>query len=373
MKIERVEVQVVGPETKRYTWSHDLPEQFQSITLLRIFTDSGAEGLAAVWNAASYDYDRFTAEALRHLIPVLIGRDPKAREALLYDLRPRVYPQPPGALALIDIALWDLAARLENKPIYKLLGATRDSIASYASTPMLKDVDEYLAVTEDLLSQGFKAVKFHTWCVPDDDLALARAARRQFPDVIFMLDAENNYDYDGALRVAEELRDLEFAWFEAPLPDHDLQGYRRLTAEAGIAIVPSGNWVRDLSLFEECLASSAWSVARTDVVMLDGITPAMEAMRLSRCAGMNCELVGWGYTLASLANLHVMLANDNCTYYEQPLPYDLFEYGMHEVIRTNPQGEVQAPGGPGLGLELDWSAMNAKSVHRLVCDGSGVR
>ena len=180
MKIERVEVQVVGPETKRYTWSHDLPEQFQNITLLRIFTDDGAEGLAAVWNAASYDYERFTAEALRHLMPILIGRDPAARDSLLYDLRARVYPQPPGALALIDIALWDLAARLENKPIYELLGAARDSIASYASTPMLKDVDEYLAVTEDLLSQGFRAVKFHTWCVPDDDLALARAARRHF-------------------------------------------------------------------------------------------------------------------------------------------------------------------------------------------------
>ena len=73
MKIERVEVTVVGPETRRYTWSEDLPEQYQSNTLIRIFTDEGIEGVGAVWNAASYAYDRYTAEALRHLIPVLIN------------------------------------------------------------------------------------------------------------------------------------------------------------------------------------------------------------------------------------------------------------------------------------------------------------
>ena len=53
MKIERVEVTVVGPETRRYTWSEDLPEQYQSNTLIRIFTDEGIEGGGGVWTAAS--------------------------------------------------------------------------------------------------------------------------------------------------------------------------------------------------------------------------------------------------------------------------------------------------------------------------------
>ena len=48
MKIERVEVTVVGPETRRYTWSEDLPEQYQSNTLIRIFTDEGSEGVGGV-------------------------------------------------------------------------------------------------------------------------------------------------------------------------------------------------------------------------------------------------------------------------------------------------------------------------------------
>ena len=63
MKIDRIELMVVGPEVKRYTWSHDLPEQLERLTILRLFTDQGLEGVAGVWNAPSYDYDRYTAEA----------------------------------------------------------------------------------------------------------------------------------------------------------------------------------------------------------------------------------------------------------------------------------------------------------------------
>ena len=91
-------------------------------------------------------------------------------------------------------------------------------------------------------------------------------------------------------------------------------------------------------------------------------------MALAAEAGMNCELMSWGYTLASAANLHLMLAHPNCSYYEQPLPYETFEYGMKQVLRTRGDGCVHAPGPPGLGLEVDWPAMQAATVHELACE-----
>ena len=196
MKIERVEVRVVAPQVQRFTWSHDLPDQFATNTLVHIFTDEGVEGVGGAWNGTSFDYDRYTAETLRHLAPILVGRDPLDREALRRDLWPRVFPIPPQALAAIDIALWDLAGKAAGMPLYKLIGATRDRIPSYASTPMLDDVPAYLDFVETLLDQGFNAVKFHTWCIPEQDAALARAVRLKHPgdDIAFMLDAENNYD-----------------------------------------------------------------------------------------------------------------------------------------------------------------------------------
>ena len=77
-------------------------------------------------------------------MPILINRNPLEREELLYDLRPRVFPQPPGALAVIDNALWDIIGKKNELPIYKMLGAKREKIPSYASTVMYDTIDQYL-------------------------------------------------------------------------------------------------------------------------------------------------------------------------------------------------------------------------------------
>ena len=367
MKIVRVEVRVVGAPVERYTWSHDLPEQYMTNTIVRLTTDEGPQGVAGVSNYTSYDYDRYTAETIRHMIPILLGSDPLLREALAGRLRSRVFPLTPGAMAAVDIALWDLLGKVANLPIYQLLGGERDRISSYASTPMFEDVPAYLRFVDEMLEQGFRAVKFHAWCLPERDLELARAVRQHHPgdDIAFMMDAENNYDQLSALRVARELEDLRFTWFEAPLPDYDLDGYRELTSRVNIPVLPSGNWIQDLPAFAEALRTKAWRVARTDVTVCGGITPARKALALVETVGMNCEIMSWGNTLVSAANLHLMLAFPSCTYYEQAVPYEAYGYGMHDVIRTDRDGYVHAPPGPGLGVRVDWDAVDAATIHTI--------
>ncbi len=361
---DRVEVRVVGPEVQRFSWSHDLPEQYMTNTVVRIFTDEGVEGIGGVSNYTSYKYDRYTAETLRHMIPALIGRNPLQRETLWRNLWSRVFPLAPGALAVVDIALWDLLGKTADLPIYQLLGGARRQMRSYASTPLLEDVPAYQDFVEELLDQGFRAIKFHCWCVPDKDLALARAVRRRHArdKVALMLDVENNYDWQSALRVARELEALEFTWFEAPLMDYDLEGYRKLTRRVNIPILPSGNWIQDLPSFQEAIRREVWTSARTDVTVCGGLTPARKAMALVEAAGMNCEVMSWGNTLVSAANLHLMLGFNLCSYFEQAVPYQPYEYGMKDVIRTRPDGTVPAPGGAGLGFEVDWKAMEAATL-----------
>ena len=89
MKITKIEVYVVGPEDERYTWSEDIEEVYQSNTLIKVYTDEDIVGEAAVWNATYFEYDKYTAESLRHLLPILIGKDPLNREEILYEIRPR--------------------------------------------------------------------------------------------------------------------------------------------------------------------------------------------------------------------------------------------------------------------------------------------
>ena len=60
-----------------------------------------------------------------------------------------------------------------------------------------------------------------------------------------------------------------------------------------------------------------------------------------------------------------MLGLGLSTYYEQAVPYEPYEYGMHDVIRTGQDGYVDAPQAPGLGYQIDWDAMDAATIHRL--------
>ena len=101
---------------------------------------------------------------------------------------------------------------------------------------------------------------------------------------------------------------------------------------------------------------------RVDATICGGITPLRKIMALAEAFGMDVEIQCWGYTLTQAANLHVMLGYGNCRYFEQPSPYPAFEYGAHDVLRTDRQGFVNAPRGPGLGIELDWPAIEKASI-----------
>ena len=368
MKIEKIEVYVIGPEDIHYTWSHDIPPIYQTNTIIRIHTDSEIIGESAVWNATNFSYDKYTAESLTHLLPMLIGKNPLDKNQILYDLRPRVFPQPPGALAVIDNSLWDIKGKIENKPIYQLLGERKNKIKSYASTVMYDTIDDYIKIIEEKQKDGFSAIKFHTWCIPKKDLELAKEARKCFPKMSFMLDAENNYDLENSLYVARELEKLDFTWFEAPMPDYEFNNYKKLNQNVDIKIIPSGNWVVDLERFNDAIDQKIWKATRTDMAMMGGITNCKKAIELSEKENLDCEIMSWGYTLVSVANLHLMLSSTNCSYYEQPLPYDQFEFGMKDVLRTKSDGYIYPPKKPGLGVEINWDIMKSRIIHSFCCD-----
>jgi L-alanine-DL-glutamate epimerase-like enolase superfamily enzyme len=375
LEIERVEVAVIGPDTDRYTWASDMGEQFMTNTLVRLTTRGGLEGIAAAPSYTEYGYDLSVAETLRPLLPKLVGASPLEREALWYRLQSLNLPTAPQALSAIDVALWDLAARHAGLPLCQLLGGARSRILSYASTPGLHDAAAYVELVGKLREEGFRAVKFHAWCEVERDLEMARAVRERYPgdELAFMHDAEQRYGRQGADRAARELEALGFTWFEAPLLDTDLEGYRALRRRVAIPILPAGNTIMDLGLLYQGIRLGAWSAVRVDVNVVGGITPARKVMGLAAAAGLNVELQCWGYTLQQASNLHLMLAYRNCAWFEQPVPYPAFEFGMLDTIRTDRDGYVHAPAGPGLGVRVDWDAMKSATLATLEQTRHGLR
>ena len=373
LMIERADVHVVGPETERYAWAEGMSEQFMTNTVLRLTTRGGLEGIAGAVMCSSHAFDRSVAETLRWLLPDVIGRSPLEREAVWYRLRSLNTPLVPQAHSLVDIALWDLAAKAAGLPLWQMLGGARNRVPAYASTPLLADPAAYIDYVLERESEGFRATKFHCWCEPSRDLPMVEAVRASIgaERMALMLDVEQRYDRHQARAALQRLEPLAMTWFEAPTLDSDLEGYADLRRATSVPVIPAGNTILDLSQVRQGLAMGAWSMARVDVTIAGGITPVRKIMGLAEAHNTSCELQCWGYTLTQAANLHVMQAYANCGWFEQPAPYPAFEYGSLDVIRPDREGMVRVPDGPGLGVRVDWPAIQRASLMSYALDAGG--
>lgn len=364
--VDRIEVRVVGVPMEQFTWAN-LPPQFQTEIIVRIWDEAGVEGIGATPAYSASGFDHSILETLRRLAPQLIGKDARVPEARWHQLQDYPFPLVPGALAVLDIAMWDLNAKSVNRPLYQLLGGERERILAYASTPQLDDTKAYIEFVGQMRESGYRAVKFHSWNVPDQDLSMLRAVHREFrdADILFMHDAEMKYDRRSALAVGKALEDMGFYWFEAPLQDFDVAGYCELKRRVTVPIVPQGCRILDLHGFASAAAAGAWDAARIDVA-LEGFTLGRMLSHVSHANGLGIEPQSWGFTLVQAANLHFSLAFEERSLFEQTVPAEPYEFGVANPIRIGSDGWVAAPQGPGLGIDMDWKEIDSATIASFV-------
>lgn len=360
--ITRVEATAIRPDFS-LRWTERAGRCFLSTTIVRVVDSDGGEGVGGFDSYSPAAVDLSVVESVRSLAPALLGRDADGREDFLEEMRIGViFPFSPGPLAVLDVALWDLAARRAEMPLFRLLGGVRDSIPAYASLATMDDEDDYIEVADRARADGLRALKVHAWGEPDRDLALFERLRSHDSALTLMHDSEGVYDRREALRVARGLEELDCRWFEAPLPDFDLTGYRELLARVDVPILPAGYAMWDVRQFAEALRDPPWSAARSEIGSTLGITWLLKLMRLAEAFDMDLEPVSYGHTSSQLAALHVMLAFDNVSYFELPYPVEPWEYCASASVRPDEAGLVHAPTAPGLGLELDWERVRAQTA-----------
>ncbi|MFQ4149985.1 mandelate racemase/muconate lactonizing enzyme family protein [Arthrobacter sp. LAPM80] len=363
LRIDSVDVFVLTNPEARYRTSAHYDELQITNTVVRINAgDTFGVGGAISWTEGGVDTS--LGRAIEHVGSSLIGQNALNRGFLHEMMSNRCASMLPFSLAPLDIALWDLAGKTFDAPLYQLLGGHRDEIPAYASTPFFETIEEYLNMVAQHLDQGYQAIKFHTWCYPDKDLELVNAVADKYGDldVTWMLDVEGRYTRHEALRVGRRLEELGYTWFEAPLPDNDLEGYRWLRSKLDIEIIPAGNELVTLGLVQAGMSMGSWDHARIDATLAGGITGAQRIMSAAQAHSMNVELQSWGYTLSQAANLHLMLAYPNCRYFEQAMPLEPMEYAALDPIRIDSNGLVRASDKPGLGVDLDWELIEEQAL-----------
>lgn len=179
------------------------------------------------------------------------------------------------ALAGLDLALWDAAARTSGLGIADLLGRRREDVRAYGSGVNLHySLDELRAQVQRWISAGFGAVKIKVG-KPDlrEDVDRVAAVRELLgPDRALMLDANQRWDLDRATVAMESLAAFDPAWIEEPLRADDLAGHAQLARRTAVPIAVGEN-LHTAYRFEEFLRAGAAHIVQPNVVRVGGITP----------------------------------------------------------------------------------------------------
>ena len=357
-RIVGVEVHAVGTEstTARYSGQEKAKKEVNNI--LRISTADGFEGISGV---DSFCDGRFSEEHFLELQDVaaelinLQSLDPVEVGTMLERMRPDLSD---AVRSSIDIALWDLSARKADRPLFELLGAKRNSIESYASLPFYDSLSEYVDAVCQYAKLGYTTFKFHVWGSLEEDLRLVELLQQTFADshYRFIIDLEEKYDLEDALRLGEQMDEGLFVWLEGPIGDELLGQYAQLKSRLAIQIVPDGYSNYSPEFIRQGIAADSWDAGRFDVTKVGGFSKALELLLIANDAGLPIEIQSWGHSLAQAANLHLMLANERTRYFEVPMPKEAFEFGMKNGNLLE-RGRLVAPDGPGLGIEVDWDRL----------------
>lgn len=191
------------------------------------------------------------------------------------------------ALAGLDLALWDLAARRADHSITELLGRRHETLEAYGSGVNLHyPLDELVSQAQRWVAAGFGGVKVKVG-KPDlaEDIDRLAAVREVIgPDRALMVDANQRWTLDRAVAAVEAFEPFAIAWLEEPLRADDLTGHIALRRETGVRIAVGENLHTEYR-FREFLEADAAQVLQPNIVRVGGITPALRIARDVQDAG----------------------------------------------------------------------------------------
>jgi L-alanine-DL-glutamate epimerase-like enolase superfamily enzyme len=312
----------------------------------------------------------------RELTPMLIGADP-LDHAVLHDTMihkfAKLGPEGAltGALAAIDIALWDLKGKFLGQPIYKLLGgAWCSELPFYASIGGngARSVDEVLRVVEARLQDQPAAVKIrfdNDRTKPDldipGDIAKARAVRRLigngFP---LAFDANNGYSLGGAIRVGRALEELGYWWFEEPVQHYHVKAMGEVARRLDIT-VSAGEQTYTLSGLVDLIEAGVRMV-QPDIVKMGGITGLMRCAAVAHAHGVELVPHQTQPTIGHAANLHLTASLLHMT---KPCELNDPSSRQHAVFENPPkptEGRFHLPTEPGLGLRVNEAELAKRRI-----------
>jgi len=336
--------------------------------IIRILTDAGVTGEFAGGSGADY-------AVLPRFVGYLLGKSALERERIYSDVKRALRQVARIGLAPVDVALWDLAGKLYDTPLYKLLGGYKESVPCYASTyhgdhqpDGMSSPEAYADFAQQCQEMGYPAFKIHGWGQAPiaQEVATVLAVRERVgPGMDLMLDPACEYiTFGDALKVGWACDDARFFWYEDPYRDGGISqfAHKKMRQLIKTPLLMTEH-VRTLEPHIDFALAEATDYVRGDIGY-DGITGVIKLAHACEALGIDIEFHG-----AGPAQRQCMAAVRNTNYYEMGLLHPrapasgdrpLYKGGYRDTLdAVDDQGRVPVPQGPGLGVEINWDWVNA--------------
>ncbi len=361
-------------EPFQVAWSPDDPPGSRS-AFVRITTTDGVIGYGEASPMQGGLHSLGIIE--RDIAPSLVGAD-AFDQAVLHDRffhrNIKLGPEGAvtGALAAIDIALWDIKGKVLGLSIAKMLGgAWRSDVAFYSSIGgnATRSLDEVLKVVDG----RFQREKPSAIKIRRDgdrskldmdiagDIAKARAVRKLVGDDFpLAFDANNGYSVGGAIRVGRALEELGYAWFEEPVQHYDVRNMGEVAQRLDITVSAAEQTYTLQALVD--IINAGVRMVQPDIVKMGGITGLMQCAAICYAHGVELVPHQTQPAIGHIANLHVLGAIMHLT---KPAEYADGSGRMDAAFPDLPKprnGRFTIPDGPGLGIAINDGELRRKSV-----------
>lgn len=352
--------------------------KFRSVALVEIHSDTGHTGVGENYNG--YRCAELMPAAVAYFTPILLGQNlddiPLLFDRMLHC--ENFWCRNGFGLSVIngiEAALWDLKGKIENKPVYELLGGLKHQrLDCYASGgPSNFPPDELARKMDFYLSLGFRGFKLgaggydaNGWMqVSLDEAADFEARKVAFvrkhvgPDVHVCLDGhmgnspvkETTWDVATALKVMKAVEPYKPFFFEEPLHYDDPWGYAELCKNTNVPIA-GGECLTGLSEWRLFIEKDCFDIGQPDASYTGGLQLCTQVAQLLADRGRTIATHAWGAGPSVMQNVHVGFACSNTTILEIPPAYGpLHRLMIGDNLRIK-DGKVLPPDQPGLGITL---------------------
>jgi len=373
MKITAIRTVVLGTEIAQPISTSFGTMTHRTMILVNVQTDEGLESWGESWS----NFPAWSPHERIHTIndglaPLLIGEDPLEVKALYKKMRTatRILERQWGApgpiaqaISALDIALWDIAARAQNKPLYQLWEGNQTRIPVYASALGPKDPTK---LVEKMQARGVNAFKLKLGFGEETDkrnLALMRELIG--PGAQLMVDANQAWDVEMTLKMADVLEPHNIAWLEEPIPADQWQNMVRLRKALPFDLAAGEN-IFNAESFGELLELGAIDIAQPDVCKVGGLTDIRKVCLAAGNRGIPYAPHYLGGTVGFVASLHLFAGTAGGLIMElDPHAHPLREEIAGDLL-TVKDGHIGLSQAPGLGLKVEEKVIEKYFMAELV-------